>query len=170
MTILESCPLLEVLKSDKMFTSDIVAGRPWACSRQLRVLALIIELESIPPGEPSEIYRIQSEALFKQLSHLAKIKSLDMKMIPRNCMTDMISWLDFRLEMGLSCLHSLTELHEIHLPGWQTLSKSDALWMVKHWKNLRLISGPLDKSWEELLEIREIFKSHGVSIALSVTN
>ncbi|KAF9340868.1 hypothetical protein BGX26_008845, partial [Mortierella sp. AD094] len=47
-TILESCPLLAVLKCNKMFARDIAAGRPWACSGQLRVLAVVIELESFP--------------------------------------------------------------------------------------------------------------------------
>ena len=82
--ILESCPLLEVLKSGKMFARDIVAGSPWACSKQLRVLALAIEFETLPTGEHSENYWCQSEDIYKRLSCLVKIESLRRSCRTRN--------------------------------------------------------------------------------------
>ncbi|KAF9369513.1 hypothetical protein CPB97_003542, partial [Podila verticillata] len=170
-TILESCPLLEVLKGRKMFLRDNIGGSPWACSG-LKVLVVPIEFERTLAGDPSESHRPQWEDLYKRLSSMSKIDSLCMMEQSSVCQKNSNQWPNWwpnlPLEMGLSCLHSLTELQSIVFPGCQTWTKSDALWMVKHWKRLRLIAGQLDTSWEELLEIREIFKSHGVSVALYI--
>jgi len=166
--ILESCPLLEVFKGARVLFRDFTPGRKWPCSSRLRAFTLAVELDCLPTGEPGEDHSIQSESLCRLLSHLVKVETLDLKRFRVHYGQFRTNeWLDFSLESGLSHLHGLKELKSVVLPGCQKLGKLDALWMVKHWTRLSVIAGMVHVFMEELMEIREVFKAGGVSVALS---
>lgn len=133
--ILQQCPQLESLRTDKIAIDYFMDGEPWACERSLKVLEVCFE---ISPWKTEA----GQEALLERLSRLSNLERLDL--CDRETLDNVLT-LDFRLEKGLERLGALRRLEELKINRTiQELTNQDVEWIIKHWRNLKRLEGVLN--------------------------
>lgn len=134
--ILTSCPHLEALCTGDIMGQDIIDSRPWPCVASLRLLRVSIRLT--PGQDPDD----QQRNVFRRLSQLVNLEQFDLWSQPP--MNDDTKSLEFRLEKGLEQLHTMQNLKKLgFVDVTQNLTEADVMWMIRTWKNLRMVTGIL---------------------------
>lgn len=156
--ILCCCPRLEILRAKDVLAKVIAEHRPWVC-QQLRELEICFRV-----GDSD---RDLQSLIFERLSTLVRLEHLTMNSFLRSNIADGV--LEFRLEYGLRQLASLQQLTWLvfgirsrNAPYFPQLGMDEAAWIVDNWKNLKQMKGRLHSDKAVDIQLRSIFKSHGI--------
>jgi hypothetical protein len=87
-----------------------------------------------------DVVAAEQMVLFERISKLHNLKKLVL-----STLTSVVQSLDLCLESGLKQLVTLTQLEELYFDKtFQQMTMKEVEWMIKHWKNLRIIRGPFN--------------------------
>ncbi|KAI8348126.1 hypothetical protein B0O80DRAFT_187302 [Mortierella sp. GBAus27b] len=145
--IMSSCPLLEILEVPWIQATDVVAGKPWVCTR-LRRLRVCFRFS------PSTFNLLQ-RSVFDQLAKLVRIEELIVD--GRQDETTRLypafqESLDLRLDQGLATLSTLGSLRYISFSCTkQRMEKQEIEWILDHWKRLVKMNGIMNK-WSSIVD------------------
>ncbi|KAF9364730.1 hypothetical protein BGX34_000624 [Mortierella sp. NVP85] len=124
----------------------------WACKN---LQTLEIGIWGLHKGTPG-----WQEAVLKQLARLTQLRVLDVQ-----AGSDITDGLAFRLASGLDILSSLTMLETLRLGTiWQDMGEQEIEWIVKAWPRLSSIHGWVHHSQNRRIELKSLFKRHGISV------
>jgi len=132
--ILKSCPQLESIQVGTIKVNDMLHDHaPWACENSLKLMRIDFKFED-------DVVAAEQMVLFERISKLHNLKKLVL-----STLTSVVQSLDLCLESGLKQLVTLTQLEELYFDKtFQQMTMKEVEWMIKHWKNLRIIRGPFN--------------------------
>ncbi|KAF9991141.1 hypothetical protein BGZ75_004625 [Mortierella antarctica] len=175
--VLASCHSLEIIKATLLDAAAVKEDkRPWVCLG-LRELTMSIDITKGTPGESEESVQDhrqeQSHALFAQIARLKQLRHLSLRPSQPRLHPNNKEPIRLRLGMGLHLLTAQTQLEVVYLYRGQNMDRNDVLWMVEHWKSLRMVSGGLlnDKKSEQKafkgkylwdFELAKTLNDHGI--------
>ncbi|KFH70771.1 hypothetical protein MVEG_03619 [Podila verticillata NRRL 6337] len=171
--ILDSCPELEVLEAETLYSSDILGRLDWTCER-LRRLAIGIVIDSVSPAQlwrhvvwqsPHRLNlkaRVEDQQMVLQrIASLSRLESLVLKL--QGEVDGLRTALDLGVDKGLTKLATLTRLREFEVPSFsQHMDVPEIEWMIEHWPRLEIVAGELNVSRIVNLELKEMLERHGV--------
>jgi len=130
----------------------------WACKN---LQTLEVGICGLFNGTP----RWQQEVL-KQLAKLTQLRVLDVKTGSVPTLGEgSLDGVDFRLEAGLDILSSLTMLETLRFGAiWQEMGEQEIEWIIKAWPRLSSIHGWVHHSQSRRIELKTLFKRHGIAV------
>ncbi|KAF9925318.1 hypothetical protein BGZ65_007818 [Modicella reniformis] len=156
--ILNSCPTLQRFQAKILRAQDFLkAKKPWVC-RQLQELVVFIDMgfpDNGPNRKLTEEELEQCRMVFRQLAILKELRVLDTLTTYNaaynithedyhrtNHLRFSLVALPMRLNAGLDLLVGFTKLEEVSFWGGKhVVHKKELLWMIKHWKWLKTLTG-----------------------------
>ncbi|KAK3810225.1 MAG: hypothetical protein J3Q66DRAFT_352506 [Benniella sp.] len=164
--ILSSCPSLGTLAVPLIEAAEMVAGKPWVCTR----LELLSAYFRFPPDSLDELQPL----VLDQLSKLTQLQTLctdaDISRLPDDESTPFPQeTFDWRLEKGLDKLSTLRSLGYFSFRyTYQKIGLQEAEWMVKHWEDLFFVAGVLNMDPEVKMELKNYLNDRGIHIGILV--
>lgn len=134
MEILCSCLQLRVLRGAPVLAKDMMSDeRPWACS-MIEELRLNVRLEPCPGSHTPDGFEKERMMVlvYGKLSRLRQLRILSLALV---CPTDTSAC---QMIKGLDQLKTLRFLESLEAFG-QEIGLDEVMWMVSHWKNLRVL-------------------------------
>jgi hypothetical protein len=154
--VLCSCPSLKTLSARSISAKDIAQGGPWVCQQLWRLFICFHIGESEKDLQPF---------VFERLSTLVQLEQLYLWLpLGRNK-----GVLEFRLGCGLNQLAALKQLTRVCFIGGRLgeymphIGVEEVAWMVDHWKNLKVLTGNLNKDSALGDQLRTAIESYGIS-------
>ncbi|KAK3822663.1 MAG: hypothetical protein J3Q66DRAFT_397141 [Benniella sp.] len=130
----------------------------WACKN---LQTLEIGICGLYSGTPE-----WQQAVLKQLAKLTQLRVLDVQAgADATLKTGSRDGLAFRLASGLDILSSLTMLETLRFGTiWQEMEEQEIEWIIKAWPRLSSIHGWVHHSQNRRIELKTLFKKHGIAV------
>ncbi|KAF9924237.1 hypothetical protein FBU30_005769 [Linnemannia zychae] len=153
--ILESCPLLEILKVPYLMMSDVKTGKPWV---SLRLKHLRVHIRHTALFWSDRL--LQHQAIFKSLGQLTDLRILDTSFEPQGP-----EGLEYRLCLGLSSLESLKKLTILKANNtMQLIEDEDLNWIKTYWPMLTKVEGIFHSDWEKHELVTKELRKCGIEV------
>ncbi|KAF9362176.1 hypothetical protein BGX34_006670 [Mortierella sp. NVP85] len=154
--ILASCPKLNSFMTGSLRGHDILMGpNRWACEQSLEYLGADIDIL------PGSMVEQQQHDIFERLSHLTRLKFLDIS----DGYGMNLGTLNLTLDKGLRYLASWTRLESIFFCGTlQSMTEAEIDWILQHWKSLKVFIGEPNRDCEYSRQLEEKLQRHGIIV------